>query len=173
MSKQAKWMIGILLLLAVSIGVLLFLNRSNVVDGQLAEQEKTFRVTVAGKEVAKFTVEALEGMESDTFPVVIRSSGEKPKEAEYTGVELSSILEASGVDLQGKEQLTFTAMDGYVVAANVKELEEGKNFYLAYAMDGEPLKTKSEDGNGPYQLIIRKDPFSQRWCKYLQEVDIQ
>lgn len=173
MSKQTRWMIGVLLLSAILIGILLFLNRSNVADGQVAEQGKTFGVTVSGEEVAKFTLEELEAMESDTFPVVIRSSGEKPKEAMYTGVELSVILELAGVDLQGKEQLTFTAMDGYVVAANAKELAEGKNFYLTYEMDGEPLRTKSGGGNGPYQLVIRKDPFSQRWCKYIQEVDIQ
>ncbi|MEG1931218.1 MAG: molybdopterin-dependent oxidoreductase [Anaerovorax sp.] len=173
MKKQTKFIIGFMILLIIIIGVLLFFNRGSALEGQGAEQDRTFTVKVDGNEVVTFTLDALKEMESETFPAVIRSSGKKPEEVTYTGVEIGLLLETAGIDLKDKKQLTFTALDGYVVTAGVKELAETGNFYLAYGLNGEDLKTKSEEGNGPYQLIIRKDPFSQRWCKYLKEVDIQ
>ena len=35
------------------------------------------------------------------------------------------------------------------------------------------LKNKSQGGSGPYQVIARKDPYSQRWCKFVMEIDLQ
>ena len=115
----------------------------------------------------------LKTLESETFKTVVRSSGKKPREAEYTGVLLSTFLDALGFDLEEKRQILISGTDGYAVAVTVKEVFEPGNVYIAYALDGEALKPKRAGGEGPYQLIIRKDFFSLRWCKYVNRVEIQ
>jgi hypothetical protein len=40
-------------------------------------------------------------------------------------------------------------------------------------MDGEKLKSKKNNGSGPFRIVIRKDPFSQRWIKHLEEVLVE
>lgn len=34
-------------------------------------------------------------------------------------------------------------------------------------------KAIEKRGSGPYQIIIRKDQFSQRWAKYVLEIELQ
>ena len=65
------------------------------------------------------------------------------------------------------------AIDGYTVALSIEEVLDEENVYLAYAIDGKPLRSKSQGGSGPYQLIVRKDQFSQRWCKFVVEIEIR
>lgn len=173
MNKQARIISAICAILSIVIVVLVLLNQDNAQVGKQTQEERTFTICIDGKELAKLDEEFIKEQESKTFPVVIRSSGGKPEEAEYTGVELKTLLKAADVDLKGKKQLVFSAVDSYVVAVAVSEIEEQDNVYLAYAMNGEDLLSKKQNGNGPYQLVIRKDPFSQRWCKYVVEVDIQ
>jgi hypothetical protein len=39
-------------------------------------------------------------------------------------------------------------------------------------MDGEILKTQSDGGYGPFMMVIRGSRFAQRWCKYVEAVDV-
>jgi hypothetical protein len=45
--------------------------------------------------------------------------------------------------------------------------------YIVYAIDNKPLGKKEDGGAGPFELVIKNDPFSQRWCKFVSEVEIQ
>lgn len=111
--------------------------------------------------------------EPTTFPAVVRSSGEKPEETEYKGIELSEILSSLKVDISKIEKITLNAEDGYRVIISSEELNESKNLYLVFERDGERLKTKRQNGKGPFQLVIRRDPFSQRWIKHVNEIIIE
>lgn len=104
------------------------------------------------------------------FPAVVRSSGKKPVETEYKGIELSLLFESLGVDISDNEKFTFNASDGYRIILSVEELQEPNNVYLTFQRDGKYLKSKSQGGNGPLQLVIRRDPFSQRWIKHVDEI---
>lgn len=104
----------------------------------------------------------------ETFPSVVRSSGQKPVETSYTGIELSKLFEDLGI--QPDEKITLNAEDGYRIVISRKELEEPHNVYLAFSRDGEVLESRKKGGNGPYQLIIRRDPFSQRWIKHVEVI---
>ena len=106
--------------------------------------------------------------DAETFPSVVRSSGQKPVETEYTGIELSKLFEGLGV--KPSEKITLNAEDGYRIVILREELEEHHNVYLAFARDGEYMLSRKKGGNGPYQLVIRRDPFSQRWIKHVDEI---
>ncbi len=105
-----------------------------------------------------------------TFPSVIRSSGEKPVSVEFKGIELAEFLKSQNVDLTNSNKITFIASDGYQIAVNVVEILEPKNVYLVYEIDGEKLKPKKNNGTGPFRIVIRRDPFSQRWIKHIEEI---
>jgi hypothetical protein len=108
-----------------------------------------------------------------TFPSVIRSSGEKPVSVEFKGIELAEFLKSQNIDLTNSNMIKFYASDGYQIAVKTEEILEPKNVYLVYEMDGEKLKSKKNNGSGPFRIVIRKDPFSQRWIKHLEEVLVE
>ncbi len=169
MKKQTMIVgVSITALLALIL-VLLYLNGS--FSGNI--ESRVIFFYDKGEEIATIDEEYLLKMPGETFKAVIRSSGKKPEDAEFEGVEVSKLFEELNIETEGKEQILFRAADGYVSALSLDEVLTKDNTYIAYKMNGEQLKTKSQGGNGPFQLIIKKDPFSQRWCKYLQEVELQ
>lgn len=107
------------------------------------------------------------------FPVVVRSSGNKPVEAEYKGVEFLKLMNSLDLDISNFEKVTFNASDGYRIILSANEVKEPKNIYLTFERDGEYLKSRKQKGNGPYQIIIRRDPFSQRWIKHVDMILIE
>lgn len=111
--------------------------------------------------------------EAIVFPAVVRSSGKKPVETEYKGIELSTFFSSLGIDTSGAKRITFNATDGYRIILKVEELLEPNNVYLTFERDGELMKSKKHGGNGPFQLVIRRDPFSQRWIKHVEEIIIE
>jgi hypothetical protein len=108
--------------------------------------------------------------DSISFPAVVRSSGQKPIEAEYKGVELSRLFTSLDVDISNIEKIIFNASDGYRIILSTEEINDPQNVYLTFERDGEYLKSKKQGGNGPFQLVIRRDPFSQRWIKHVNEI---
>lgn len=137
------------------------------------QEQPSITVRTAGKtrEILAESIYAHD--ESITFPAVVRSSGAKPVETEYKGIELKKLLETTGIELSNYSQVTFIASDGYRIILNVEEIMEPSNVYLTFERDGELLKSKKQGGNGPFQLIIRRDPFSQRWIKHVDEIILQ
>jgi len=115
----------------------------------------------------------LRSLEGESFNTVIRSSGQRPRDVMYTGVPLSLILDVLEIDWQDKRHVIVSGADSYAIAVLVREILEPDNVYIVYALDGRQLKPASEGGEGPFQLIIRKDTFAQRWCKYINLVEIQ
>ena len=111
--------------------------------------------------------------EAISFPAVVRSSGNKPVETEYKGVELSKFLSSLDYDTSNIDKITLNAEDGYRIIIDSEELNEPKNLYLTFERDGKRLKSKKRNGNGPFQLVIRRDPFSQRWIKHVDEIIIE
>ncbi len=111
--------------------------------------------------------------DSITFPAVVRSSGKKPVLTEYKGVEMSKLFNSLNVDISNVERLTFNATDGYRIILSAEEINEPNNVYLTFERDGKPLKSKKQGGNGPFQLVIRQDPFSQRWIKHIDGIVLE
>lgn len=108
-----------------------------------------------------------------TFPAVVRSSGQKPVETEYKGIELIKVLSANEINVAEDKRVILNAEDGYRIILSSEEIKEPNNVYLTFERDKEALKSKKQGGNGPFQLVIRKDPFSQRWIKHINEIIIE
>jgi len=137
------------------------------------EEEVTLRI-VNGENVQIVEGEYIYSFEdSVTFPAVIRSSGEKPVETEYKGIELVKLFSALGIDISDAEKITFNASDGYRVILKIDEINEPNNVYLTYERDGQLMKSKKRGGDGPIRLVIRRDPFSERWIKHVEEIIIE
>jgi len=131
------------------------------------------KITV-GEDYQEIEAEVIYSYESpELFSSVIRSSGEKPVSVEFKGVELAEFLKDQKVDLLSFDKVTFNASDGYRIAIKSEEVLEPRNVYIVYEMNGEKLKSKKKKGTGPFRIVIRKDPFSQRWIKHLEAVIIQ
>ncbi|HSH34830.1 hypothetical protein [Schnuerera sp.] len=108
-----------------------------------------------------------------SFPAVVRSSGNKPVETEYKGIEMSKLFYSLDLDISQVEKITFNASDGYRIILSIEEINEPNNVYLTFEKDGKPMKSKRQGGNGPFQLVIRRDPFSQRWIKHIEEIILE
>ena len=104
------------------------------------------------------------------FPSVIRSSGENPVSVFFKGIELSELLGSLNIDYTKYHQMTFIASDGYQISISTEEISEKNNCYIVFEMDGNRLKSKEKGSSGPYRLVIRRDPFSQRWIKHVEEI---
>jgi hypothetical protein len=111
--------------------------------------------------------------DSISFPAVVRSSGKKPVETEYKGIEMSKLFSSLNIDISNTQKITFNAIDEYKIILSIDEINEPSNVYLTFERDGKPLKSKKQGGNGPFQLVIRRDPFSQRWIKHVYEIILE
>lgn len=111
--------------------------------------------------------------DSVTFPAVVRASGKKPVTTEYKGVEMSSFFDSLSIDTSNIEKITFNATDGYRIVIGKTEIDKPDNVYLTFERDGEYMKSKKQGGNGPFQLVIREDPFSQRWIKHVDTIILE
>ncbi|MCR3955246.1 MAG: hypothetical protein NUK57_03050 [Gudongella sp.] len=152
---------AIIVFLSIALGVFLFMGRGN---SDIIVYIDDMQTVVEREDILAMS-------NGISFPAVVRSSGSKPVETEYTGVWIMDFLKHLGIE-GDFDTITFNASDGYRVMLSGEELKEPGNVYLAYMRDGEDLKSRERGGNGPYQLVIRSDPFSQRWIKHVDEMRI-
>ena len=172
MARHTKITVITLCALAAAICVLLLINRSQILAGKKAQAEETLTFTYEGAPVATLAGEDIRSLPSETFEATIRSSGERPVPAEYTGVEIHDLLDRAGVSVSEGGALLFKGADMYLTKVEAGELSEHGNIYIVFMRDGEIMKNRAHGGEGPYQVIVRNDYYSLRWCKYLSEVEI-
>ena len=122
-----------------------------------------------GDTVCEADLEYIKGFDAEKFETTIRSSVLKPTDVEYKGVLLKNLFSVMGISLEDKTRVVVKGIDGYQAFLSMEELDK-KDIYIAYEMDGKPLKPKEKGGFGPFQLVIPGDPYSQRWCKFVCEV---
>ncbi|SDK16534.1 molybdopterin-dependent oxidoreductase [Natronincola ferrireducens] len=162
-----------ILVLVIVIAVTAYLNQNQVKEKASMIENATISIKVDGEEVGIMNLGSIQDLGEETFHANLKSSGKDPIEYQYTGVPLKTIFQAQEVDIEGNGQVIVRSVDGYTVALSVEEVLQEDNVYLAYERNGEPLGTKEDGGSGPYQIIIRNDPFSQRWTKFVVEVELQ
>lgn len=128
---------------------------------------------VGGENPVVMTMEDLETIGFTEFKANLKKNGKAPVEHDYAGVLLKTALKEAGIELDGKSHIEAKAVDGYTSAIPLEKVIMDDNVYIAVMMDGKPLISKEDDGPGPYQIIISKDKFSQYWCKWAVEVNVQ
>lgn len=174
MSKLKKFILPIIIvILVLIIGVLAMVNKDTFSEKAQLNNDAIFAVMDAGVEIKTYTMSEISALGETTFKANLKSSGNDPIEYEYTGVLLKTILEDAGLSFENKDSAIVSAIDGYVVAVSMEKLLDDSNVYLAYKRAGELIGTREDGGDGPYQMIISKDQFSQYWCKYAYSIDLQ
>lgn len=172
-NKQNRWIFGIIIGLAVILGATGFMNRGSASEKAALNENAVFKVLVNGEEVVSRNMVEIQALGESEFQANLKTNGKEAIDYQYTGVLIKTILEDAGVDLQDAKGVVVSAVDGYAVSVSMEKILDEDNVYLAYKRDGEPIGTREDGGKGPYQMIIRKDAFSQYWCKYALTADVQ
>lgn len=168
-NRKIKITIAILVIIT---GVFAFMNRELVKDKGYARENA--EIILKGEEGEKVLGhEDVKALGEVDFSANLDTSTTEPEEHTYTGIPLKNLIEEVGLSLKDKDMVIVRAIDGYTVALSIEEVLDKENVYLAYAVDGKPLRSRSQGGSGPYQLIVRKDQFSQRWCKFVVEIEVR
>ena len=159
--------------LLIIVGVFAYLNAGNVDEKKKLEEEAIILIKSQDKELARIDMALLEKTGIKDFTANLDTSDSEAQKHIYSGVLLNDLLESLGIDINEYSTVIAKAIDGYIVALNAAEVVQPDNIYIAVKMDGKDLGTKSTGGSGPYQLIVAKDAFSQRWCKFLIELELK
>ena len=172
-NKKTLWIIVIVIVvLAAALAVFAILNAGNVAEKQESQENATVTIT-RGEQSAAFDLDYLKSLDAQVFSVMMDTSETDPTERSFTGVPLAVVAQGLGVSLDGAEQVVFTAADGYTTAVSAEEAADPENVYVVYERDGQPSGTKAEGGSGPIEIVIAKDDFAQRWCKFLMDITIE
>ncbi|HZX21149.1 MAG TPA: molybdopterin-dependent oxidoreductase [Clostridia bacterium] len=170
MNKKTVFII--VAILVVIVGISAYLN-SDYIKGRKDIHVNAEVIIKEGNKETLLTFNEIKKLGEEKFKANLKSSGNPPVEHSYTGVPLKNVIKKANPDIEDRTQVIVRAVDGFTSAYNISEVLEDNNMYLAYMMDGELLKSRENGGDGPYQIIIRKDQFSQRWAKYVLEIELQ
>ncbi|MEG2002382.1 MAG: molybdopterin-dependent oxidoreductase [Clostridia bacterium] len=171
-SKQNLIIIAVVAVLIVVIVVLAILNCGNVADKKQLEKDAKFKITCDGKTTILSMQDVL-NLNPKDFKAVMDTSDTNPTEITLTGVEFLTLFDHCGISLDGKKSVEVHSLDGYASALTIDEVKKADNVFLCIKKNGEPLLTKSEKGMGTYLMVIRSSQFSQRWCKYVEEIVVK
>ena len=152
-------------ILTCGTAVLAVLNRQNSEPADA----NSFIITVGGQsyEVTRGLME-----EIGITAIEVKKSTSKSPSAPVSleGVPLKSVLDRLGIDIRDKESCVSRASDGFSAVISTVEALDPENAFIVAAQNGEPLKPLMDGGVGPFLLVIRKDPFANRWCRGLIEL---
>lgn len=159
--------------LIIVVGVTAILNSGSVRLRKEQQDSACIIIKKGGEEIASIDMEYISSIGEIEFQADLDTSETDPQKHQYSGVPLIKVLDLLEINMDGVEVVIVRALDGYTVAFDISEVEDEENMYIAYKIDGQYLKNKSQGGSGPYQIITRKDPYSQRWCKFVMEIDLR
>jgi hypothetical protein len=136
------------------------------------DQSASFAINMDGKTIKAYTISDLQAMEATAFKATKSSKGMDPQENDYVGVSLIDVLKDSGIEIDQNAIITCTASDGYSVTIDTAKALDSENVYLTYMQNKKPIANESEGGDGPIMVIVSKDAFSNKWCKFAVSCEI-
>ncbi|HHY14624.1 MAG TPA: molybdopterin-dependent oxidoreductase [Firmicutes bacterium] len=178
MSKRGKTARGTLAvvaaisLLTLTVALFAYLNAGEIAEKKELELSAEFWLVHDDKS-RRVTMPELLQLGPVDFETIMKTSTTLPTSVTFSGVELNQLLVQYGMDISSDSVIQVTALDGYASAVTGEEVLTPSNVYLCIAMNGKPLKPKSQGGFGPYFLVIRNVEFAQRWCKYVERITIR
>ena len=152
--------------------VLALFNRGDAELRRALEENLEFQVRVNGNTVATVGLQDLLDLQPQEFTTTMSTSAAGPRQVALRGVELRLLIEKLDVDTQDASHFVVSGLDGYRSPLTLDEVRQPEIVYICFSMDGGMLKTQSEGGYGPFMMVIRGAPYAQRWCKYVEAVDI-
>ena len=141
-------------------------------EKQASQDSATVTVTMGDQKI-EFDLAYLKSFDKTVFDATVDTSKSGPAKKTFGGVPLAIVLEAKGIALDGAKEVTFKAADGYASIVTAEEAKDKENIYLVYERDGKASGTKQNGGSGPIEIVMRKDTFSQRWCKFLMTIEVK
>ena len=172
-AKRANSLVylALCLLLAV-VALLAFLNRGDAGLKRALAENREFQILTDGRFTATVGLQTLLDLDPQEFQTSLSTSIAAPRDVQLRGVELRLLLESLGISLDNASHIVVSGLDGYSSPLSREETERPEQIYICFAMDGEVLKTQSEGGFGPFLMVVRGARFAQRWCKYVESVDV-
>jgi hypothetical protein len=170
--KVKKSTLGIsitVLLLLLSVAILAHLNAGSADMKKELEMNAEFFLTSNGSQY-RVTMQDLLDLDPVDFDAVMDTSTTEPTPVTFTGVELSKLCKKYGIEINDSTIFHVKALDGYASAVTGEEALAEGNVYICIYMNGEVLRPKSEGGFGPYLMVVKNAQYSQRWCKYVEEI---
>jgi len=162
----------VLALLFIVVAVLAILNRGDGALKRALEENREFQIRIDGEHKATIGLQALLDLDPQEFTTSFATSIAAPRDAVFRGVELRLVLESLGIDASDVSHYVVSGLDSYYSPLSGDEVAREGAVYICYSMDGEIMKTQGEGSVGPYMMVIRDSRFAQRWCKYVEAVDL-
>ncbi len=167
MNKKSVGLFGLIALSALIMVVLGYYHGQQA--GKIDDEMLRIKTTQRSYEVSLTDIMTFDIV---IFEATVRSSGNDPEVIEFGGVLLFDILVDLDIDLSGEETVIFKSLDGYQTRVSAQEVMQTDNVYVVYQRNQQKTLSRSEGGTGPLEVVIALDPFSQRWNKYLVEIEI-
>jgi len=161
-----------LALLLVVMAVLAYFNRGDPELRRALEENREFHIRIGGEHAATVSLQMLIDLGPVEFATPFATSITASREAMMRGVELRLLLDALEIDYSGASRITVSGLDGYHTPLSSAEVAGEGVVYICYSMDGEIMRSQAEGGFGPFMMVIRGARFAQRWCKYVEAVDV-
>jgi len=169
---QTLWIAGILLFLVILLILSLKLNETTR-QRQIALLETAEIQIIQGQMQYGIQRDALKTLVPETFEAVLDTATSSPKTHQYTGIQLKNLLDHFEIQVKADAVVIISGADGYSVVYSMTEvLEEGK-IYVAYEEDGESILSFDQGGRGPFETIVVTDPFSNRRCKWVTQIEVR
>jgi sulfane dehydrogenase subunit SoxC len=124
-------------------------------------EEAIYTVDITGLASGTITTEDLKENAVEFTAILVKSTGTEIENT-WKGRLLSELFAPYDVD---PEYVSFVAEDGYMITLQMEDL---KNAYLCYEMDGEVLTLET---GGPVRLVITDQP-GKLWMSYLKEIKL-
>ena len=171
-TRANKYIYITLALLLVIVAVLAFLNRGDPELRRALEENREFHIRIDGEHTVTVDLQTLLDLAPQEFTTSFATSIAAQRETVLRGVELRLLLEAFDIDITQASHIVASGLDSYYSPLALDEVKQEGVVYICYSMDGEIMKTQSEGGNGPFMMVIRGVRFAQRWCKYVEAIDV-
>ena len=164
-------MCSVVLLLAMVV-LLAHLNAGDVALKKDLEMNAEFFLR---QDESKYRVTMSDVLELDPveFTANLNTSTTDSTPVTFTGVELSKLCQHYRVLISPDSIIQVSALDGYASALTGGEVLAVDNVYICIKMNGKVLQPKKEGGFGPYLMVIKNVRFSQRWCKFVEEIAVR
>ncbi|WP_195267899.1 hypothetical protein [Eubacterium sp. 1001713B170207_170306_E7] len=119
----------------------------------------------------KIKTEAIQRAGLETVCASFKKSRQAPESRRYAGVPFKTLADNTGQAVSRENICIFKALDGFSIALTGDEALDAEQCFIAVHEDGELLTL--DDGTPYCMMLMLKDTTSQRWCRYLKEVDIR
>lgn len=173
MKKTNIIMITVTAALVAAVAVFALWNAGNMAEKKVLAEEAIVLVRSNDQVLGKIDMALIQRIGLKDFYANLDTSESDAQEHVYTGVWLNDAFKSLGIAIDDYHTVIARAVDGYTVAFEASEVAEADHIYIAVMRDGKLLGTRSQGGDGPYQIIVRKDAFGQRWCKFLVELELK